>query len=64
LIDRTRAGRNVKHLKGIFGAKAGAHRDRKGKTPHMGIAVETPTYELTIFKLHFGKLTLKGYAKG
>lgn len=26
--------------------------------------IETPTYDLTIFKLHFGKLTLKAYSKG
>ena len=26
--------------------------------------VETPSYDLTIFKLHFGKLTLKAYTKG
>ena len=64
LIDRTRIRLNVKHLKTIFGAKARPHRDRKGKTPHVGIAVETPAYDLTIFKLHFGKLTLKGYTKG
>ena len=59
LIDRTRTRLNVKHLKTIFGAKARPHRDRKGKTPQVGIAVETPTYDLTIFKLHIGKLTLK-----
>jgi hypothetical protein len=64
LIDRTRARLNVKHLKTIFGAKARPHRDRKGKSPQVGIAVETPTYDLTIFKLHFGKLTLKGHTKG
>lgn len=64
LIDRTRARLHVKHLKTIFGAKARPHRDRKGKTPQVGIAVETPTYDLTIFKLHFGQLTLKGYTKG
>ena len=64
LIDRTRARLNVKHLKTIFGMKARAHRDRKGKTPPLGVALETPTYDLTIFKLHFGQLTLKGYTKG
>jgi hypothetical protein len=64
LVDRTRAQLNVKHLKTIFGAKARPHRNRKGKTPHLGTAVETPTYDLTIFKLHFGQLTLKGYTKG
>jgi hypothetical protein len=30
----------------------------------LGVALETPTYDLTIFKLHFGQLTLKGYTKG
>lgn len=64
LIDRTRVRLNVKHLKTIFGAQARPHRDRKGKKPHLGMAIETPTYDLTIFKLHFGKLTLKGYTKG
>jgi hypothetical protein len=64
LIDRTRTRLNVKHLKTILGAKARPHRDRKGKTPHLGTAVETPPYDLTIFKLHFGQLTLKGYTKG
>ena len=28
------------------------------------VAVERPTYDLTIFKLHCGKLTLKIYTKG
>ena len=64
LIDRTRARLNLKHLKTIFGAKARPHRDRKGKTPHLGTAVETPTYDLSVFKLHFGQLTLRGYTKG
>jgi len=26
--------------------------------------IETPQYDLTVFKLHFGKLTLKVYTKG
>jgi hypothetical protein len=60
-IECTRARLHVKHLKTIFGAKARPHRDRKGKAPLLEVAVETPTYDLTIFKLHFGKLTLKGY---
>jgi len=28
------------------------------------VAVERPTYDLTIFKLHCGRLTLKIYTKG
>ena len=26
--------------------------------------IETPRYDLTLFKVHFGLLTLKGYTKG
>jgi hypothetical protein len=63
LIDRTRARLNVKRLKTIFGRKGRPHRDRKVK-PRLEAVLETPTYDLTIFKLHFGKLTLKGYTKG
>ncbi len=64
LIDRARARLNVKRLKTIFGVKARPHRDRKDKAPRLEVVVETPTYDLTIFKLHFGKLTLKAYTKG
>jgi len=32
--------------------------------PEWEVAVERPTYDLTIFKLHCGKLTLKIYTKG
>jgi len=64
LIDRTRARLNIKNLKTIFGFKGRPHRDRKGKPPRLEAVVETPRYDLTIFKLHFGKLTLKAYTKG
>src|ERR1039457_3288246 len=29
-----------------------------------GIEVETPTYDLTVFHVHYGKLSLKVYSKG
>jgi hypothetical protein len=64
LIDRTRVRLHVERLKTIFGAKARPHRDRKGKGARLEVRVETPVYDLTIFKLHFGKLTLKVYTKG
>ena len=63
LIDRTRARLSVKRLKTIFGRKGRPHRDRK-VTPRLEAVIETPAYDLTIFKLHFGKLTLKAYTKG
>jgi hypothetical protein len=64
LIDRTRARLDVRQLKTIFGVKTRPHRDRKGKPPRFEVVVERPQYDLTIFKLHFGRLTLKVYTKG
>jgi hypothetical protein len=64
LIDRTRARLNVKKLKTIFGFKTRPYRNRKNKSPRLEVVVETPNYSLTIFKLHFGLLTLKAYTKG
>jgi hypothetical protein len=41
----------------------GLGRARKKKA-RLEVVVERPTYNLTVLKLHFGKLTLKGYTKG
>jgi len=64
IIDRTRARIDVPVLKTLFGFKARPHRDRKGGPPRLAAVTETPAYDLTVFKLHFGKLTLKAYTKG
>ena len=40
------------------------YRKRKKKSVEWEVAVEKPTYDLTICKLHCGKLTLKIYTKG
>ena len=66
VIDRTRAPLNLKMVKTIFGSK---HRPlfqwKKGRTsPRCEAVVEKPVYDLTIFKVHFGKLTIKMYSKG
>lgn len=66
VIDRTRAPLNLKMVKTIFGFK---HRPlfqwKKGRTsPRCEAVVERPVYDLTIFKIHFGKLTIKMYSKG
>src|SRR5260370_271283 len=47
----------------------GSHRRpkfhwRKNNSAQWEVAVEKPAYDLTIFKLHCGKLTLKIYTKG
>jgi hypothetical protein len=64
IIDRTRARIDVPVLKTLFGAKRRPHRDRKAGPPRLAAVIETPEYDLTVFKLHFGKLTLKAYTKG
>lgn len=64
IIDRTRTRLGIKRLKTIFGAKQRPRR-RKGKQPpRLEVVVERPTYDLTVFKVHFDKFTLKIYTKG
>ena len=33
-------------------------------SPKLAVVIERPQYDLTLFKVHFGLLTLKGYTKG
>ena len=63
LIDRSRAPLRLDTIKTILGYR---HRPKyhKRKAPQWEVAVERPTYDLTIFKLHCGNLTLKIYTKG
>jgi len=65
LIDRTRAPLDLDRIKTIFGDKNRPHYDKRKKNPERwGVVVETPTYDLTVFKVHYGKMTLKIYTKG
>lgn len=65
IIDRTRAALNLKTIKTIFGYKKRPfYKGRPGKRPRIEVVVERPVYDLTIFKIHFGKLTVKIYSKG
>jgi hypothetical protein len=64
LIDRSRRKLDVRRLKTIFGRKLRPVQRAKGKSPRFGVVVETPVYDLTVFKVHFGRLTLKAYTKG
>ena len=63
LVDRTRGRLDVPKIRTLFGAKARPHRDRTS-TSRIEAVVETPHYDLTLFKVHFGNLTLKAYTKG
>mgnify|MGYP000193047181 CR=1 FL=1 len=65
LIDRSRSPLDLDRVKTIFGDKKRPHRDRRKKNPtRWGVVVETPDYDTTIFKVHYGKMTLKIYSKG
>jgi len=65
LVDRTRAPLELKTIKTIFGyRRRPRYRKPEKHSPRWEVAVERPTYDLTIFKLHCGKLTLKIYTKG
>ena len=63
-IDRTRSLLDIKTLKTIFGTKKRPSRCKHTKEPRCEVVVERPEYDLTIFKIHFGKITAKMYSKG
>ncbi len=65
VLDRTRSRLDVPILRTLFGAK---QRPGRNGTPdqsrRLAAVIETPRYDLTLFKIHFGNLTLKAYTKG
>ncbi len=63
LVDRNRARVGIRSLRTIFEAKQ-RPRSTDRRAPRLLVTVETPVYGLTVFKLHFGKPTLKGDTKG
>jgi hypothetical protein len=65
VVDRTRSRLDVPILRTLFGAKQRPARTGTGDLSlHLAAVIETPRYDLTLFKLHFGNLTLKAYTKG
>jgi hypothetical protein len=69
LIDRTRSLLDFKTVKTLFGSRCrpGTRCRRRGQmqqAPRNEAVVERPAYDLTVFKVHFGKRTLKVYTKG
>jgi hypothetical protein len=65
VIDRTRSLLNMRSIKTIFGYKRRPiKKNHQGKAPRLEVEVERPAYNLTVFKVHFGKLTAKIYCKG
>jgi hypothetical protein len=66
VIDRTRAPLDIRTVKTIFGYKHRPfnQRGKKNKPPKIEVVVERPAWNLTVFKIHFGRLTVKIYSKG
>lgn len=66
MIDRTRRVLDVPKLKTIFGWKKRPHHQRKNGKPFRieRVLTESREYDLTVFKVHFGRITLKIYDKG
>jgi hypothetical protein len=64
LAHRAHKQLNVDRLKTLFGSRTRPRATKTKKTPRLAAAIETPTYDMSIFKVHFGNLTLKAYTKG
>jgi hypothetical protein len=65
VLDRTRSRLDMPTLRTLFGAKQRPGRNGTGEpSPDLAAMIERPRYDLTIFKIHFGLLTVKAYTKG
>jgi hypothetical protein len=63
LIDRTRASLDLDKVKTILGYQRRPWK-KKFRRGRYEVIVEKPEYGLTVFKVHYGHLTLKIYTKG
>ncbi len=63
-IDRTRARLDVRTLKTILGTKRRPFQRKGKRSPRQEVVVERPVHDLTVFKIHFGAITVKCYTKG
>jgi len=65
VVDRTRTRLDVPTLRTLFGVGHRPHRSPGADlSPRQAVVIERPRWNLTLFKVHFGLLTLKGYTKG
>jgi hypothetical protein len=65
VVDRTRSRLDVPKVRTLFGSRGRPHRKPGAElSPRQAVVIEKPRWNLTIFKVHFGLLTLKGYTKG
>ena len=66
MIERTRRLLDVDRLKTIFGWKHRPHRVHRGapRAVRMERILDETAYDVTVLKVHFGRLSLKIYDKG
>ena len=64
MLDRTRSRLDIPALRTLFGARRRPGKYGTAPSPRVGVVLETPAWDLTVFKVHFGLLTLKGCTKG
>jgi hypothetical protein len=64
VVDRTRARLDVPRLRTLFGVGQRPRTNGDDLSPRQAVVIERPRWNLTLFKIHFGLLTLKGYTKG
>jgi hypothetical protein len=64
IVDRTRARLDVPKLRTLFGVGQRPRQRGADLSPRQAVVIERPRWNLTLFKVHFGLLTLKGYTKG
>lgn len=65
MVDRTRSRLDVPKVRTLFGSKGRPHRKPGLElSDRQAVVIEKPRWNLTIFKVNFGLLTLKAYTKG
>jgi hypothetical protein len=64
IVDRTRGRLDVPRLRTLFGVGQRPRGHGGDLSPRQAVVIERPRWNLTLFKVHFGLLTLKGYTKG
>jgi hypothetical protein len=65
VLDRSRSRLDVPTLRTLFGAKQRPGRNGTAdQSSRLAAVIEKPRWDLTLFKVHFGLLTFKGYTKG
>jgi len=64
MIDRTRRSLEIPVIRTLFGRKHRPFKKVGKQSPRFEVVVERPVYDMTVFKVHFERLTLKIYTKG